>query len=345
MALEVNNNLNIQNPYKVDYNKLYAPVLAPKTPIDQKPDEVLIQKNELEQKFDLIQSKQGIVGKVWDGIKNTLKMNNSSDSVKNVIEAYKKNEISYESAQKTLDKFASGQQKALDFVADWGSTVIGAGAFALSLPLCAGCVPAALGVAAFGGAAFKVITKKLDANSNGREYKSMPFDIVTGAINGLLSPLANGVGNIVIKKIAGKLGLKTVAKTALKGTLSANAGSFEKILLNIATAPKQKIQGTILSKILPYSIGRGIKSCFKLGVAFGLRELTFKSFNSDSLLKTNAVMGLPMKILEKDPKFQDKLPEFQDKFKTSKTDFSNDMYGLEKEEQEASLEKKEEQKA
>lgn len=127
-------------------------------------------------------------------------MKNGLKSVNKTIEAYKKGLVSEEEALNSVSKYVKGQTKVLDFVADWGAMIVGAGAFALTLPLFAAGVPAALGCAALAGGISKVGAKFIDAKTGNRKYNTLNYDMVTDAINGVLIPLVNGIGNAVVKR-------------------------------------------------------------------------------------------------------------------------------------------------
>lgn len=287
--------------------------------------------SELEGKFLEIKSKQGVVGKAWDGIKNKLNMKYASNQVADMIKCYKIGLVDEETALKAVNKYANGQKKALDFVADWGSMLVGAAAFTVSLPLLASGLPAALGCAALGGALFKTSAKFIDAKTGNREYKTAPYDVVTGAINGFLSPIVNGVGNAVIKGAAGKLGIKATAKAAsnAKGLITSFANVGE-VISHFALYPKQALEGGLLKSGIAYTTGKAVRSVTKYTLALGLRELAFDVFSRDAVsLSGMKIARSPLTILLS----PDKKKEFEEtidaKSKASEIDFSNDVYGVE----------------
>lgn len=271
---------------------------------------------EIEEKYDDILNKQGLVGKVWDFAKNTFGSKMGSKAVSKKIELYKQGLISEDEIVDLVNKYAKGQQKALDFVADWGATVIGAGAFALAVPLGAG-VPLALGCAALGGALFKTGTKKLDAYSAGREYKTAPYDIATGAISGLLSPIVNGIGNAAVKTVAGKLGLQNVTK----GVGSLIYRDFGDAIKYFALFPKQELQGAVAKRLAAWGAGKAVRGVAKFGGALALREYVFAVFSQDAITKT-ALMQSPFVRILANQGILDEIEEIKGK----EIDFSNDMY-------------------
>lgn len=277
--------------------------------------------NKIERQFKAIQKKQGVVGKCWDFIKNKLNMKNSSNSVNKTIEAYKKGLISEAEALNSVNKYIKGQTKALDFVADWGSTIVGAGVFALTMPLFASGVPAALGCAALAGGIFKMGAKFIDAKTSNRKYNTAPYDIITGGINGILSPLVNGIGNAVVKTTAKKLGLNVIGK-GVQQTLSTK--SLTNIIQYFSTYPKQVIQGSFINKIIPFLSGKLIRGLSKLSLAIILREMTFTYLEF-----TNKKRGITLSSIIANYAGTDNATGIINEFIDSpiNIDFSNDVYG------------------
>lgn len=297
------------------YNNVYNPFLN-KLRADIAEFSNVTQINALEAQFTDIYNKQGAVGKVWDFIKNKLGMKNSSLGVKRTIGLYKNGKATENETIDAINKYAKGQQKALDFVADWGSTVIGAGVFALAMSFGVG-IPVALGGAALGGAIFKTGTKKTDARSAGREYKTLPYDIVTGAINGLLSPLVNGIGNFVVKNAAVRMGLQNITNGA--GGFVCNG--IEDVIKYIALLPKQKLQGNIVKRFIAFGLGKTVRGIAKLGGAFALRQYVFAAFSKDAVAK-NSLGGLSLVNIFGRDDLLDKI----EKSEANQIDFSNNMY-------------------
>ena len=278
--------------------------------------------------FNTIKSKQGIVGKSWDYIKNKLNMKNSSNSVEIDIKKYENQEIPKEQLQQSIDKYTKGQTKALDFVADWGTVLVSAAAFSIALPLCTSGLPAALGVAAISGGFTKMGVKYIDAKTGNRKYNTSLYDSTTGAINGLLSPIVDGLGNSATKCIAKKFGIKTICKNSKAQLLSKYAKNLtEKIIL----CPKQKLVGNNIQKGISALSGKGIKSSTKFALSLGLREITFKYFEftkknpffNPNLLIANNIVNKGG-IFHKKNKNQEDMPA-----KSIDLDTSNNVYDAE----------------
>ncbi len=306
--------LNFAGGQNAGFDAVYDPFLA-----DIKFDSLNFSRTnpEIEEKYNDVLNKQGLIGKVWDFAKNSFGSKMGSNAVNKKLELYKKGLVSEDEIIDTVNKYAKGQQKALDFVADWGSTIVGAGAFALALPLVGSSVPVALGFAALGGALFKTGSKRLDAYSAGRNYKTGPYDLATGAINGLLSPLVNGVGNIVMKHAAGKLGLKAVGKGA--GKLASH--EFGDVIKHLALYPKQAFEGSVVKRLASWGTGKTVRGIAKFGGAFALRQYVFAMFSQDAISKTILLNSPFVRVFGQEEALK-KLEES----KMKEVDFSNNMY-------------------
>ncbi len=266
--------------------------------------------------FEEIQSRQGLVGKVRDFALNTLKSKNSSTEVEKVLEEYKKGNTTKDCAQIKIANYTKGQKKALDFVSDLGAT--GAGAIIFKIASSLSCsAPFGLAGAAIAGGFFKCAAKFIDAKTGERKYKTAPYDIVTGGINGLLSPIVNGIGNITSKKTAQKLNIKVVSK---KPKFKQNSSVIEKL----AFYPKQRVQGTMKEKALVNGDRIILKGLSKVGFAFGLRELTFKALTIGTKSAGKNMLKYSGMFLDKET--EEKLKK---EIKNCEIDFSNDIYGTE----------------
>ncbi len=321
----INNNLNanyshfptVFNDFKQDYaNFNSAPCDSADFSNKEADDESCLY-------FDKIKSKQGIIGKSWDYIKNKFNLKNSSNSINAMMEQYKNKEISKEELEQSINNYTKGQTKALDFVADWGTMLAGATAFSISLSLFGGGVPIGLCAAAMSGVLTKVGIKFLDAKTGDRKYNTAFYDAITGSINGLLSPVVDGIGNSATKFAAKKLGIKAVsnsAKTQLAKKFATN--NFEKIVL----CGKQKLIGNKIQKGIATLIGKTIKSPSKFVLALILRESAFKycEFSSKKNLIYNNFLPNISKFLNIEDKKKESLS-----MKIGTMDTSNDVYKIE----------------
>lgn len=164
--------------------------------------------DELEQ----TKEEQGIIGKIWDGLKNITGLGAGSNKAQSAIEQYENGEISYEEALQKVENYKEGQETCVDVVGDMVSGIVAVGAFALAVPTGGASLVAGLGMAAAAGAGTKIAVKATDAVMGGREYtgKDLLYDATTGSINGLFAPVTNGVGACVTKTVGKKLGLTVV---------------------------------------------------------------------------------------------------------------------------------------
>jgi len=223
---------------------------------------------ELKAEFEAIQNEQGFIGKAWDKCKNVLNTKRSSKKTFEAIEKFKKGELSREQAQNELDKYRKGQQMSVDFAGDVVSGIVGLGAFMLAVPTGGLSLGVGLGITSALGAGAKVLTKYLDAKSGKREYRSVNYDVVTGAINGILAPITNGLANTLIKNVATKAGINV----AVKGTQQAATGRVSAMILNQGI----KLTGVSLpSKLAAKTASKAIAQPLKLGAAFFMRSISF----------------------------------------------------------------------
>jgi hypothetical protein len=164
-------------------------------------------------------SQQGLVGKAWDGIKNTLKMKAGSNNVENAIKTLQNGKITKEEAQEILAKYQDGQKTCLDVVADMISGIIAVGAFSIAVPTGGTSLAIGLGLSTLLGAGIKTGIKGIDAKRHGREYnhKNLTYDLITGGINGIFAPVTNGLGSSLTKTIGCKLGLEITGDLVEQG--------------------------------------------------------------------------------------------------------------------------------
>ena len=175
----------------------------------------------LRDEFNSVKEEQGLIGKVWDGIKNFFNMKTGSDNIEDTITKYENGEISEQEAKSALENYKNGQKMCVDVAADITSGIIAVGAAALA-PVTGG---ASLLVAAGAGAVSKTAIKASDALLAGREYelKDLGYDLITGSVNGAIAPLSNALGGAAGTGVAKACGLNVVngaAKTTGKGMIA-----------------------------------------------------------------------------------------------------------------------------
>ena len=178
--------------------------------------------NELEiikQNFEKIKKQQGLTGKFWDTIKNLFHLKTGSKFVEQSIKEYSEGKIAKEKVLEILDKYHEGQNISVDIMANIISGIASVGIFSLAASSFS--LPVAMLLSFSTGAVTKVGSKLFSAKTNNREYnnRNMQYDILTGGVNGLLAPIANGLGSTLEKVAASKLGLeisKDVAKNSTK---------------------------------------------------------------------------------------------------------------------------------
>ncbi len=202
--------------------------------------------NSTEESLKETKSKQGIIGKLWDGFKNVTGIGAGSKKAEKSIEDYKNGKITKEEMEKAVNDYQEGQKQCVDMVADIASGIASFGAFSLATGLgiaaapftggaSIGLVAAGFGIAGAAGAAVKVGIKGIDSAIGGRKYDTLGYDLATGGINGVFAPITAGIGGATGKVVAGKVGVTTIreggeiaVKEGLEGTLK---GSIAKTLL------------------------------------------------------------------------------------------------------------------
>ncbi len=233
-------NISNSNPFK-------------EMPIQDTFSSSLNNESELKKSFEKIKKQQGLIGKLWDGFKNIFGMKSGSKYVQKIIEQADKGEITKEEAQKTLDKYNEGQKTCVDVAADIASGILSVGAFALAVPTGGASLAIGLAVATATGAGIKIGIKGIDAVLTGKEYKGKDlfYDFATGAINGVMAPVTNGLGNCVTKTIGKKFGLQIIGEGAEQ-------------------AVKQTAKSVILTKTVDVAGGNIAKRAVSLGAGMAV---------------------------------------------------------------------------
>lgn len=279
-----------------------------------------IPKDDIEILFNKVMAQQGFVGKTCDKIKNKFHFKNSSDNVKKVIEEYKSGLVSSEDAKKAVDSYITSHKKVLDFFADWGSAV--AGVLTFSVLSATAPIPAlaAMMFAGAGGSAFKVLFKKTDSKSANRNYNTYGYDMITGFINGMLSPLVNGISNTATKHLAKKFGVKAIAKP-VKTVLDVSDNTIiDKLLI----APKLKLEGKLLKKLPVLAASNIARILSKLGLSTIMREIAFKLEAS----KLNS-MNYKTAVFKKSFFTNEEIELLNKKYEQTHKSITNDVYNTE----------------
>ena len=271
----------------------------------------LNRKSDITDTYLQIKEKQGLIGKFWDGVKNLFNSKFGTKGVESQIEQFKKGQISEDELKQAVSKYTTGQKKAIDFASDFLSANIGFGAYYLAMTK-GNKLSSAAGIAVSSavGAITKTLTKYTDAQTGGREYKTLSYDLITGGIDGLLGPVAKGMGRTVTKESANKLGI--VSKTIPNGL-------EDKGFMGIINQPKQKLEGGIIKRILARSAGQGSKTVVKYSMGTILREAIFLyiAFNAKRQDRIIAVASL---FLPKDK------VDIMRKNNAAQSDASNDIF-------------------
>ena len=166
----------------------------------------------LESKLSEAKNKQGVVGSLWNGIKNITGLGSSTNKCEQAIEDYKNGKISYDEAESIISGFDSKQESSVNLAANIltgvaatlvvGSAVLTGG---LSLGVIAGA--AAVGAGTKAGLKFlDRATSKVEGDA--AHAKQIAKDSLSGAVDGAVSVATMGMGTTAV-----------TAKTAVQQTL------------------------------------------------------------------------------------------------------------------------------
>ena len=154
--------------------------------------------NILDRKFAQVKDKQGILGNIWNGIKELTGTGISESKCESVLEQYKQGYISFDDALEYIESFDRKQNNMTDLESNIAT---GIGAIAVATCLASGPMGwiAALAFGAPVGAALKPIIKTLDRFTNNVKddefnAKQIMKDTISGAVVGATSAVSSGVG-------------------------------------------------------------------------------------------------------------------------------------------------------
>ena len=263
----------------------------------------------LESKFQEIQDKQGILGNIWNSVKEITTLGVSASDCNNMLEKYKNGEISFEEAVNYLDEYDSKQENASGLLSN---ILTGIGGIAVATAAAAS-GPIGWGLAFLKGApigaALKTGINFIDRATNDIEgdafdAKQITKDAVSGALTGAASAVS-GASSLGYKALeqrglveAGKIG-SDILKGAFCGlecgamsgaaTYMTNVAlgdedfELEELLTNTATSAF--VSGTVGS-----IVGAGLNGLNKTGFA------NFGTVTRDSISSsTRKILGVETK--------------------------------------------------
>lgn len=180
----------------------------------------------LKKRFAEINDKQGVLGNIWNEVKEITNSGVSKSDCENILEKYKKGEISFDKAIEYINKYDKKQSNASELEAN-----ILTGVASIAVATCMTTGPIGWAAAAlFGapvGAVVKAGIKILDRATNKVkddefDSKQISKDMISGAVAGTASAVSSGVG-AGIK--AGKLSLSVKNGTKCGVQCGALAGA------------------------------------------------------------------------------------------------------------------------
>ncbi len=243
-----------------------------------------------------IKDEQGLLGKAWDGFKNLTGIGASSNKAEMAIEQYENGEISYEEAQKILEKYEDGQNMVVDVIGDMTSGIVAVGA-AMAAPFTGG---ASLLFAGAIGAAVKVGIKGTDSIIGGKKYglKEIGYDLITGSINGAMAPLTNALGGAAGTGIAKVCGLNVAKSAASEGVEAAGKSLLTRLLAKQGAeyVLKEGVEATLkttIAKVAAYGVDMAIDGAVSGATDGFARSLASGDFdNMDDNIKQGFFGGL-----------------------------------------------------
>ena len=241
-----------------------------------------------EDNVNAAKEKNGFFQKTWSGIKNVFNIGDSSEDVvkakqkelkilqeKSLEEAFK--EITGQDATEenltkfingevktksevALDGYVEGQEMVHDTLADMGSGILSFVAYTAAVaaaPVTGGLsIALGVGLATGVGAGSKLWIKSSQAKKRGEEYtgKDVQFDLISGAVSGILAPFTGGAGSAVGKTVAVKcFGMQVFKQTGKElveeGVTTGFKQGFKNAMLNAAG---YEYKGKLLGRIVAY---------------------------------------------------------------------------------------------
>lgn len=218
----------------------------------------------LENKLGEVEAKQGIIGNVFNEIKEITGLGLSNADCQSALEAYNNNEISFEEAVKYINDFERKQDTASELIVNIAT---GVGAIAAATAT-AGASTIGIGLAmtcgAPVGAALKTGIKIFDRATNDIEddaldIKQIAKDAVSGAATGATSAISSGVGkgikdgNIGLSILnGGKCGIACGAASNVVGYMTDVALDDKEF------DAKELVKGTAFSSFVSGTVGMGV---------------------------------------------------------------------------------------
>ncbi len=179
---------------------------------------------ELESKLKDIHSKQGVLGKFWNNVKEFTTFGKSEKDCEKMLEKYKSGYISFEEAVGYIEDFEKKQENTVDLLTNI-ATGIGAIAYVTAT---AGTGPIGWTTALLGapvGALIKSGANLLDRATNevqrdALDVKEIAHDVVSGAVTGMTSAVSSGIFK---GRASGQINFATSVKNGIKCGLSCGA--------------------------------------------------------------------------------------------------------------------------
>lgn len=211
---------------EIDDTDLQAQVLAELEDNNDSSEDITDEKiQNLELKLEEAKNNQGVIGSLWNGIKNFTGLGSSTNKCEQAIENYKNGKISYDEAESIITGFSSKQESSVNLAANIATgiaAVLVVGSAVATGGVSLGVIAAAAGIGGATKAGLKFIdraTNKVEGDA--LDAKQIAKDSLSGAVDGAVSVATMVIGTTAVTG-------KTVAEQTLKETIKQGAVSGAK---------------------------------------------------------------------------------------------------------------------
>lgn len=183
----------------------------------------------LERQLSEVSAKHGKILDAWNGFKEYLGIGSSESKCEDVIEQYKKGEITFEKASAKIEEFAQRQDSSLNLFANIASGVAAIAVSTLAVAATGGAAAVPLLAAVGTGAATKIGFKVVDRATNDvdgdvADAEQIIRDGLSGAVNGGLAAITAGTGASAFAEGGVKQCIKNSTRTGfITGAVSGGA--------------------------------------------------------------------------------------------------------------------------
>ena len=225
----------------------------------------------LNERLSQVKDEQGLLGNIWNGIKEITNLGQSASDCDSMLEKFNSGEVSFEEAVQYIDSFDNKQDNMSGLLSN---VLTGVGTIATTV-LAVGTGPVGWGLALLKGApvgaAIKTGINLLDRATNnvqGDEFdvKEIAKDAISGAMTGATSAVSSGVG-AGIK--AGKAGI-SILNGAKCGAICGAASGAGSYMTDVAFGDKEFDGGELISNTVTSAFVSGTVGAAVGGGMYGI---------------------------------------------------------------------------